>query len=72
MQITSLEERMGVPRHKIRPGEERFVLVEGQHCLLKRPGFKDVSFLVPLRSSTVPLFPEADFIGTSQNHLSLL
>lgn len=69
MQIISLEEKRGVRRSEIRSGEERFILVEGQHCLLKRPGFKDVSFIVPLRSQIVPPFPDADFIDTSRDSI---
>ena len=47
--LPSLEERMGVRREDIRDGEERFVLVEGQDCFLRRPGLEDVAFTVPIR-----------------------
>jgi hypothetical protein len=53
MRLPSLEENMGILRKDIRDGEERFVLIEGQECLLKRPGIEDVGFKVPVRSPIV-------------------
>lgn len=44
-----LEFAFGIPQHKIEPGEEKFLLHDGQHCLLRRPGHRDVRFKVPIR-----------------------
>ncbi len=70
MQIHSLEETMGLHRDRIRPGEERFILVEGQHCLLQRPGFRGMSFTVPVRTPVVVHpFPDTDFVDVSTNKI---
>lgn len=44
-----LECSFGIPQHKIEPGAEKFLLHDGQHCLLRRPGHRDVRFRVPIR-----------------------
>src|SRR6266511_2760870 len=67
MQLFSLEENMGIQRSDIRDGEERFVLTGGQQCVLKRPGFRDVAFIVPIRSPISPHFPYANFVDFSTN-----
>jgi len=53
MPLPSLEENMGMQRKDIPDGEERFVLIEGQQCVLRRPGLQDVGFEVPIRSAIV-------------------
>lgn len=47
--LHSLERRFHVAPDKILPGEEKWVLRDGQTCLLKRPGKRDVMFTVPIR-----------------------
>ena len=56
--LTSFEESFGIARDKIRPGEEKFLLRDGDTCLLKRPGEKDIRFTVPIRP--LPSSPEAE------------
>ncbi|KAL1946045.1 hypothetical protein VTO73DRAFT_15172 [Trametes versicolor] len=52
--MTPLECSFGIPQHKIKPGEEKFLLHDGQHCLLRRPGHRDVRFTVPIRRRPKP------------------
>ncbi|OJT10713.1 hypothetical protein TRAPUB_12745 [Trametes pubescens] len=47
--LNSLESNFHIPQHKIVPGAEKWVLRDGQTCLMKRPGKKDVFFRVPVR-----------------------
>ncbi|TFK78043.1 hypothetical protein K466DRAFT_607384 [Polyporus arcularius HHB13444] len=47
--ITNLESAFGVRQEDISPGHEKFLLTDGQTCLLRRPGHKDVRFTVPIR-----------------------
>lgn len=47
--LQSLERNFHVAQDKILLGEEKWVLRDGQTCLLKRPGKKDVMFSVPKR-----------------------
>ena len=47
--LSSMERCHGIAQDKIRPGEEKFLLRDGQMCLLKRPGKQDLCFRVPLR-----------------------
>ncbi|EIW52413.1 uncharacterized protein TRAVEDRAFT_53836 [Trametes versicolor FP-101664 SS1] len=49
MSMHPLECAFGIPQHEIEPGEEKFLLHDGQHCLLRRPGHRDVRFTVPIR-----------------------
>ncbi|KAI0639080.1 hypothetical protein C8Q77DRAFT_1163273 [Trametes polyzona] len=58
--LRSIERAHGIKQEDILPGAERFVLRDGQSCLLKRPGKDPVMFTVPLRRrqqppSTAPL-----------------
>ncbi|KAI0639051.1 hypothetical protein C8Q77DRAFT_27903 [Trametes polyzona] len=50
-QILSAEEVMGIPRNKIKPGEEKFILRDGMTCALRRTDstFQDIVFRVPMR-----------------------
>ena len=48
-QIFSVERHHRIPQEKIRPGEERFILHDGQTHLLRRSGHDDVQFTVPIR-----------------------
>ncbi|KAI0768664.1 hypothetical protein BD413DRAFT_560355 [Trametes elegans] len=54
--LLSLERSFGIPQHKIRPGEEKFVLRDGMTCLLKRRGKKDIQFTVPMRRRPLPQY----------------
>ncbi|KAI0700832.1 hypothetical protein C8T65DRAFT_557212, partial [Cerioporus squamosus] len=47
--VTSLDSAFGVQQDEILPGHEKFVLRDGQTCLLRRPGCRDVRFTVPIR-----------------------
>ena len=47
--IYSLEKGGGFAREAIRPGAERFLLMDGQTYQLRRPGRKNVRFQVPER-----------------------
>ncbi|CDO76724.1 hypothetical protein BN946_scf184796.g18 [Trametes cinnabarina] len=38
----------GIPRDEISPGTEKFLLRDGAHCVLQRPGHRDVRFTVPI------------------------
>ena len=53
--LYSLERSFGIPQEDILPGEEKFVLLEGTACLLKRPCMRSVYFEVPIRSRTMEL-----------------
>ncbi|OJT06186.1 hypothetical protein TRAPUB_2969 [Trametes pubescens] len=50
----ALECAFGIPQHEIEPGAEKFLLHDGQHCLLRRPGHRDVRFKVPIRRRPKP------------------
>lgn len=49
--VFSIEEAVGLAPESILPGEEKFVLRDGQTCLFKRKGCRDVVFTVPVRGS---------------------
>ncbi|KAI0373764.1 hypothetical protein BV20DRAFT_962344 [Pilatotrama ljubarskyi] len=49
VRMRPLECSFGIPQDKIDPGEEKFLLRDGAHCLLRRPGHRDVRFTVPIR-----------------------
>ncbi|KAI0819571.1 hypothetical protein BC628DRAFT_1413607 [Trametes gibbosa] len=60
--ISPLECSFGVAQEDISPGEEKFVLRDGQLCTLRRPGYKDVQFVVPMRRRPEPEKPDVDTI----------
>ncbi len=47
--MMSLERGFGIPQDQIPPGHEKFLLMDGMTCVLRRPGHKDVRFTVPTR-----------------------
>ena len=47
--IRSVERSFGVKPNEILPGEEKFIVQDGQTCLLTRPGKRTVRFTVPIR-----------------------
>ncbi|KAI8973979.1 hypothetical protein BD414DRAFT_498761 [Trametes punicea] len=47
--LRSIERAHGIKQEDILPGEERFVLRDGQTCMLMRPGKKSLRFTVPVR-----------------------
>ncbi|KAI0674827.1 hypothetical protein C8Q78DRAFT_1009108 [Trametes maxima] len=60
--LRSLERNFGIPQHKILPGEEKWVLRDGQSCLIRRPGEKDIRFTVPVRKRRNPPITEEVYI----------
>ncbi|KAI0629984.1 hypothetical protein C8Q77DRAFT_1064812 [Trametes polyzona] len=62
--LRPLECAFGFSQDKIPPGEEKFLLREGQSCILRRPGHRDVRFTVPTRRRPEPpkQIPDADFL----------
>ena len=52
LRLRSLERAWGILPTNIAPGEEKFVLKDGMTCVLRRPGYRDIRFTVPLRIST--------------------
>ncbi|KAI0354796.1 hypothetical protein OH77DRAFT_1425381 [Trametes cingulata] len=60
VRMRPLECAFGIPEDKIDPGEEKFLLREGQHCVLRRPGHRDVRFTVPIRRRPEPARQPAD------------
>ncbi|KAM5535849.1 hypothetical protein V8D89_010467 [Ganoderma adspersum] len=53
MRVYSLERIYGNRDEDIVPGVEKFLLRDGQTCLLKRPGHRDLRFIVPLRAAAM-------------------
>ncbi|KAI1782526.1 hypothetical protein LXA43DRAFT_1103894 [Ganoderma leucocontextum] len=53
MRIHSLERVYGYQDAKISPGVEKFLLKDGQTCLLKRPGHRNLRFTVPIRAAAL-------------------
>ncbi|KAI8994077.1 hypothetical protein BD414DRAFT_576670 [Trametes punicea] len=47
--LKSIEQAFGINKSDILPGEEKYVLRDGQTCLLTRPDKKPVRFTVPIR-----------------------
>ncbi|EIW63140.1 uncharacterized protein TRAVEDRAFT_43446 [Trametes versicolor FP-101664 SS1] len=60
--LHSLERSFHVARDKILPGEEKWVLRDGQTCLLKRPGKRDVMFTVPIRQQPQTVQYDVDIL----------
>ncbi|KAI0642958.1 hypothetical protein C8Q79DRAFT_1012954 [Trametes meyenii] len=60
VRMRPLECAFGIPENKIKAGEEKFLLRDGQHCVLRRPGFRDVRFTVPIRRRPQKVLPAAD------------
>ncbi|KAI0671145.1 hypothetical protein C8Q78DRAFT_1169830 [Trametes maxima] len=55
-----LECAFGMAADKIRPGEEKFLFRDGQHCVLRRPGLRDVRFTIPKRRRPQAVLPTPD------------
>ncbi|KAI0644643.1 hypothetical protein C8Q79DRAFT_1104947 [Trametes meyenii] len=49
--LQSLERNFEIVQDKILPGEEKWVLRDGQTCVIRRPGERDIMFTVPMRKS---------------------
>lgn len=47
--LRSIERGHGIKQEDILPGREKFVLRDGQTCILMRPGKRPARFTVPLR-----------------------
>ncbi|KAI0642957.1 hypothetical protein C8Q79DRAFT_198853 [Trametes meyenii] len=55
-----LECAFGIEADKIKPGNEKFVFRDGQHCVLRRPGLRDVRFTIPIRRRPQAVLPTPD------------
>ncbi|KAI0373770.1 hypothetical protein BV20DRAFT_962355 [Pilatotrama ljubarskyi] len=68
VRMRPLECSFGIRQDKINPGEEKFLLRDGQHCVLRRPGHRDVRFTVPIRRrpKAVTQPADADYIHFPQ------
>ncbi|KAI0671144.1 hypothetical protein C8Q78DRAFT_1190750 [Trametes maxima] len=55
-----LECAFGIEADKIPPGEEKFLFRDGQHCILRRPGLRDVRFTIPKRRRPQAVLPTPD------------
>ncbi|OJT05951.1 hypothetical protein TRAPUB_3138 [Trametes pubescens] len=53
-QLRSIERAHGIKQQDIRPGAEKFILRDGQTCVLARPGKRSVRFTVPVRKVVPP------------------
>ncbi|EIW63827.1 uncharacterized protein TRAVEDRAFT_41255 [Trametes versicolor FP-101664 SS1] len=47
--LWSIEHTFGIKQQEIPPGAEKFILRDGQTCMLMRPGKRPLRFTVPLR-----------------------
>ncbi|KAH9853438.1 hypothetical protein C2E23DRAFT_821366 [Lenzites betulinus] len=56
--VRSLERAFGVKQEDIVPGAEKFVLRDGQTCVLARPGKRSIRFTVPVRKIAAPAVVE--------------
>ncbi|KAI0759385.1 hypothetical protein BD413DRAFT_276255 [Trametes elegans] len=59
--LRPLECAFGIREDQIPPGEEKFLLRDGQICTLRRPGHRDVRFKVPMRKRPEPV-EDVDFL----------
>ncbi|KAI0671095.1 hypothetical protein C8Q78DRAFT_1033965 [Trametes maxima] len=55
-----LECAFGIEANEIRPGSEKFLFRDGQHCVLRRPGLRDVRFTIPIRRRPQAVLPTPD------------
>lgn len=53
MRVHSLEKVYGNRQEDIVPGQEKFLLRDGQSCVLKRPGQRNLRLTVPVRAAAV-------------------
>ncbi|KAI0364690.1 hypothetical protein BV20DRAFT_1057041 [Pilatotrama ljubarskyi] len=60
MQLRTIESAHRLKPEDIRPGTEKFVLRDGQTCMLIRPGKRPVRFTVPVRPLPQSGLPEED------------
>ncbi|KAI0351330.1 hypothetical protein OH77DRAFT_947737 [Trametes cingulata] len=60
MQLRSIERAHRLKLEDILPGEEKFVLRDGQTCMLLRPGKRAVRFTVPVRPLMQTGLPEEE------------
>lgn len=61
--LYSLEHNFHIAQDKILPGIEKWMLRDGQTCLLKRPGKRDVFFRVPTRRNPNAVKYDADVLA---------
>lgn len=52
--LRTIERAHGIKQESILPGAEKFVLRDGQTCVLIRPGQRSLRFTVPVRKRTAP------------------
>ncbi|EIW63833.1 uncharacterized protein TRAVEDRAFT_67814 [Trametes versicolor FP-101664 SS1] len=53
-QLRSIEHAHGIKQKDILPGAEKFILRDGQTCVLVRPGKRSIRFTVPVRKVKAP------------------
>lgn len=53
MRLHSMEFGFGLTEEEIEEGAEKFALMDGQTCVLKRTGHRDIRFTVPNRHPVV-------------------
>ncbi|EIW63825.1 uncharacterized protein TRAVEDRAFT_41253 [Trametes versicolor FP-101664 SS1] len=53
-QLRSIERAHGIKQKDIQPGAEKFILRDGQTCVLARPGKRSLRFTVPVRKTEIP------------------
>lgn len=53
-QLRSIEYAHGIKQKDILPGAEKFILRDGQTCVLARPGKRSIRFTVPVRKMQPP------------------
>ncbi|KAI0759386.1 hypothetical protein BD413DRAFT_607578 [Trametes elegans] len=58
VKLRPLDCAFGIREEHIPPGEEKFLLRDGQTCILRRPGHRDVRFTVPMRKRPESSQPE--------------
>lgn len=60
--LRSVEYVLGLKQRDIMPGTEKFVLRDGQTCVLMRPGKRPLRFTVPLRRVENTAVEEVDVV----------
>ncbi|EIW63831.1 uncharacterized protein TRAVEDRAFT_41259 [Trametes versicolor FP-101664 SS1] len=66
-QLRSIEYAHGIKQKDILPGAEKFILRDGQTCLLVRPGKRSLRFTVPVRKMETPdVVDEVDVLDLPQ------
>ncbi|KAI0629983.1 hypothetical protein C8Q77DRAFT_1212295 [Trametes polyzona] len=51
--LYSMEHGFGFKEEEVKEGDEKYAFIDGQTCVLKRPGHRDIRFTVPTRNPVV-------------------